>query len=110
MAVTSNLVLDQGSDFSVVINYNNEDGSSKDLTNYTARSQMRKSYYSTTATTLTSNISNASNGEITLSLSSNVSANVKAGRYVYDLEVVSNTGYVTRVIEGIITVLPEVTR
>jgi hypothetical protein len=110
MAVTSNLVLDQGSDFTVSINYNNEDGSSKDLTNYTSRSQMRKSYYSTTATTITANISNASNGEITLSLSSNVTANIKSGRYVYDLEVVSNTGYVTRVIEGIITVLPEVTR
>jgi len=110
MAVTSNLILDQGSDFSVTINYNNDDGSPKDLTGYTARSQMRRSYYSIANTSFTANISDAQNGEITISLLSNVSANVKAGRYVYDLEVVSNTNVVTRVIEGIVTVMPEVTR
>jgi len=109
MAVTSNLVLDQGSDFSITINYNNEDGSSKNLSGYTARSQMRRSYYSTTATTLTANISDASNGEITLSLAANTTANLKAGRYVYDLEVVTGNS-VVRVVEGIITVLPEVTK
>lgn len=102
--------MDQGSDFTVTINYNDQDGLPKNLTGYSARSQMRKSYYSTSATNFTANISDPTNGEITLSLSSNVSANVKAGRYVYDLEVVSNANVVTRVVEGIITVMPEVTR
>jgi hypothetical protein len=38
-------------------------------------------------------------------------ANVKAGRYVYDLELVnSNTLTVERVVEGIITVYPEATK
>lgn len=110
MAVTSNLILDQGSDFTVTVNYNDQDGLPKNLTGYSARSQMRKSYYSTSATNFTANISDPINGEITLSLSSNVSANVKAGRYVYDLEVVSNANVVIRVVEGIITVMPEVTR
>jgi hypothetical protein len=110
MAVTSNLIMDQGSDFTVTINYNDQDGTAKDLTGYTARSQMRKSYYSTSATSFTANISDPTNGEITMTLSSNTTANVKAGRYVYDLEVVSNTNVVTRVIEGIVTVMPEVTR
>jgi len=109
MAVTSNLVLDQGSDFTITINYNNEDGSSKDLSGYSARSQMRRSYYSTSAVTLTANISDSSNGEITLSLAANTTANLKAGRYVYDLEVFTGAS-VTRVVEGIITVLPEVTK
>ena len=110
MAVTSNLLMDQGADFTVTINYNDQDGTAKNLTGYTARSQMRKSYYSTSAISFTANISNPSYGEITMSLNSNTTANVKAGRYVYDLEVVSNTNVVTRVIEGIVTVMPEVTR
>jgi hypothetical protein len=110
MAVVSNLVIDQGSDFTAVVLFNNDDGSGKNLQGYTARSQMRKSYYSLTAITLTANITDSANGEITLSMTSNTSANVKAGRYVYDLEVVSNTNVVTRVVEGIVTVLPEVTK
>jgi hypothetical protein len=109
MAVVSNLVLDQGADFSVTVYFNQEAGIPKDLTGWTSRSQLRKSYYSTSATTISSNISDASNGEITLSLTANTTANIKAGRYVYDLEVV-NAASVLRVIEGIITVMPEVTR
>jgi hypothetical protein len=39
------------------------------------------------------------------------SANIKAGRYVYDLELVnSNTLTVERVVEGIVTVYPEATK
>jgi len=109
MAVTSNLLLDQGADFAVTVYFNQEGGDPKDLTGWSARSQLRKSYYSSTATTITANISDASNGEITLSLTANATANIKAGRYVYDLEV-ANAGSVLRVIEGIITVMPEVTK
>ena len=101
--------MDQGADFSVTVYYNTENGDPKDLTGWTSRSQLRKSYYSTTATSLTANITDAANGEITLSLTANTTANIKAGRYVYDLEV-ANAGSVIRVIEGIITVMPEVTR
>jgi hypothetical protein len=46
---------------------------------------------------------------VTLSLSSNATANIVAGRYVYDVEVtVANSVY--RVAEGIVTVTPQVTR
>ena len=109
MAVVSNLILEQGATFSVTIGYNDASGSPVDLSGYTTRSQMRKSYYSTTATTLTANISDASNGEINLSLTATETANVKAGRYLYDVEIVTGNT-VTRVVEGIVTVMPEITR
>jgi hypothetical protein len=38
-----------------------------------------------------------------------LTANIKAGRYVYDLTVSSNVD-VLRIVEGIVTVLPGVTR
>lgn len=111
MAIISNLLMEQGATFSVTIGYNRTDGTSKDLTNFTARSQMRKSYYSANAVTFSANVTDAANGEITISLTPAETANVKSGRYVYDLEIEDNEyGDVERVVEGIITVLPEVTR
>jgi hypothetical protein len=37
-------------------------------------------------------------------------SNLTPGRYVYDLLITSGPGIKTRVVEGIITVLPSVTR
>lgn len=109
MAVTSNLVIDQGSDFNVVLRYLDDAGVPVDLTGCQARAKMRRSYYSANATTISTNISDAVNGNVTLSLIANVTANLKIGRHVYDVEIVQNTTYsVTRIVEGIITVMPEV--
>jgi len=111
MAVISNLVLDQGTNFEIIVRYLNDDGTAIDLTGYQARSQMRRSYYSTTATNLIANISSPTNGNVTLSLNANTTANLKVGRYLYDVEVVENATYtVSRIVEGIITVMPEVTK
>lgn len=109
MAIINNLLIDQGSTFSVTINWTAEDGSYIDLTNYTANSQLRKSYYSANSITFTANISDAANGEVTLSLTPAQTANLKAGRYVYDLNM-SNANVITRLVEGIATVMPGVTR
>jgi hypothetical protein len=48
-------------------------------------------------------------GEITLSLTPTQTSALKAGRYVYDVEMAAPHETV-RVMEGIITVTPEVTR
>ena len=109
MAVISNLVVDQGTSFSVIIGYDDLAGNPIDLTGYTARSQMRKSYYSSNAISFSANVTSAINGEITLSLTAAESANVKAGRYLYDVEITSGNT-VVRVVEGIVTVMPEITR
>ena len=55
-------------------------------------------------------ITDSSNGEITMSLDSANTSSIKAGRYLFDLETVDGNGYVNRVLEGIITVTPQVTR
>ena len=108
MATTANLVIDQGTTFTTTINLTNDDGSEKDLSDYTVSSQIRKSYYTSTYTAFsTSKVDLA--GEITLSLTATQTSALKAGRYVYDLEITSSEETV-RVIEGIVTVTPEVTR
>lgn len=111
MAVYSNLVLDQGTDFTVTIRYLDSDGNAIDLTGYQARCKMRRSYYSSNATTLGASITSPTDGNVTLSLNANTTSNLKIGRYVYDVEVVENSTYtVSRIVEGIITVMPEVSR
>ena len=110
MAIINNLLIDQGSTFSVTINWTAEDGSYINLAQYTANSQLRKSYYSANSITFAANISDAANGEITLSLTSAQTANLKPGRYVYDLNMRDNANTITRLVEGIATVMPGVTK
>ena len=53
---------------------------------------------------------NTAAGTITLSLTANQTSNLVYGRYVYDVDVTDASNTVTRVLEGIVTVTPSVTR
>ena len=55
-------------------------------------------------------ISNAANGEITMTMTAANTANLTAGRMLYDLLITSPASIKTRVVEGIATILPSVTR
>lgn len=111
MATVSNLSIDQGTTYSVTIGVTDTTGSARDLTGYTGRAQLRRSYYTNSNVAFTVAINNPLDGEIELSLTANQTSALKAGRYVYDLELVANaTSTVERVVEGIVTIYPEVTR
>lgn len=107
MATKANLVIDQGSTFSTDLSLKDENGDPLVLDGYTANSQMRKWYTSSNATATFS--TGIDNGVITLSLSANQTNSLTAGRYVYDVEISDGTS-VSRVLEGIVTVTPQVTR
>lgn len=109
MAIKANLVVDQGSTFSATIDLTDPSGNIFNLTNYTVAAQMRKNYSSSTAINFTANHTSGS-GEIQLSLTSSVTNNLSPGRYLYDVEITSPGGVVTRVVEGIVTVTPGITR
>lgn len=109
MAGYSELTIEQGATFSTDITISEPTGNARDLSDYTASSQMRKSYYSNTAVSLNATVSNPTSGIVTIGLTAAQSANVSPGRYVYDVIITENSN-VTRVVEGIITVLPSVTR
>lgn len=109
MAIKANLVIDQGSSFSATIDLTNVDGTVFNLTGYTVAAQMRKNYTSSTAVTFSST-HNGVGGAITLSLLAVNTASIEPGRYLYDVEITSSGGSVTRVVEGIVTVTPGMTR
>jgi len=109
MAIKANLQIDQGANFSTEIDVLDDNGDIVNLTGYTGAAQMRKHYTSSTATNFTVAI-NASGGTVTLSMNAATSANVTPGRYVYDCELTNSSNIVSRLVEGIVTVTPQVTR
>lgn len=108
MATKLNLYIDQGTDFETSIEVTDDDGEAIDLSTFSGRSQIRKHY--TSSTYYSFNVATNSGGVITITLSANTSTNIPAGRYVYDLELVSSSNVVSRIVEGIVTISPEVTR
>ena len=111
-AAVYNLVIDQGSDFAIDLTIK-ELGSAKDLTGYSARAQMRSTRTSSTvAATFTCNVlSPAANGVVKMALTNGQSSALTAGRFFYDLEIHTNAdAVVRRLIQGEVTLNPEVTR
>jgi hypothetical protein len=109
MAIKANLVVDQGSTFSATIDVTDPAGATYNLTGYTVNAQMRKNYASSTAVTFTSS-HNSQYGQILLSLLPATTSTIEPGRYLYDVEITSPGGTITRVVEGIVTVTPGMTR
>jgi hypothetical protein len=109
MATKVNLLIDQGTTFNTTVTLTDSNGNVIDITGYTGAAQMRKHFTSSTAKTFTVELGSTS-GSITLSMSANTTANIEAGRYLYDVELTDTTGIVSRVFEGIVTVNPNITR
>ena len=110
MAAIANLTIDQGATFSSDVTVKAAQDNAFNLTGYTASAKLAKGFASTrTRTNMTTSIAtDATTGVVTLSLTATETAALDAERYVYDLEITSGAA-VTRVIEGIITVRPQVT-
>lgn len=87
----------------------------KDLTNYTARMQIREDVDSTsTLVSLTSTGGDiaivAADAKITITIATTVTAALDFETAVYDLELVDASGEATRILEGEVTLSKEVTR
>jgi|TARA_A200000159_G_C7186169_1_gene281747 hypothetical protein len=110
MAIYSNLTVDQGSTFLAYVDITDSEGNPLDLTGYSVVGQIRKTYSSLTAVDFTASINSAVNGTISLGLTDTTTNGMKAGRYVYDVEISTAAGSKTRVLEGQVEVTPGVTQ
>ena len=108
MASKINVVIDQGTTFNTMYTIHNAADEPIDFTGYSANSQMRKSYSSSVAYVF--DIGLNSNGQVTISMNAATTNSVTAGRYVYDIEVQDLSGVRSRIVEGIVTVTPQVSR
>ena len=109
-AGTYNFTIEQGTTFSRVLTLQ-ENGSAMNLTGYSVASQMRSTHDSSSiVATFSGSVTNASSGQLTLSLTNSQTSAIDEAIYVYDVEITSGAGAVTRILEGNIIVTPEVTR
>lgn len=109
------IVIYQGATYSRVLTWKDENSTPINLTGYTARMMMRQEYDSVdpfiTLTTENGGITlGESAGTITLTISAAATSAIAVDCGVYDLELVSGSGIVSRLLEGRISVSPEVTR
>ena len=111
MAQFVELSMDQGTHFGVDITVINEDGSARNVSNSTFTCSVRKSYYSASPTAnLTITAADAANGILYANATAAVTSNIRPGRYLYDIKERTSSNVVSRLIEGIITVYPQVTK
>ena len=111
MAVYSDLSVDQGTDFSAEVLVDDTDGTTANLTGYSVAGQIRKTYSSSTKVDFTCTVQDAAAGKLLIQLSNSQTNAMKAGRYVYDVEITGTSPVETlRVLEGLVTITPQVTK
>jgi hypothetical protein len=122
------LTIEQGSTTDLLLEWKDSNGEPVDSSGYTARMQIRPSVdSSTTYLSITNTLSNdgtglnltpesasvvlpRTSGSIGLFISAASSSNLNFAEGVYDIELQSNGGIVTRLLEGLVKLSKEVTR
>ena len=112
MAGYIELYIDQGTTFNNIINVNDDvTNANVNVAGYVVTSQMRKSYYSQNASAnIVCTITDAPNGQVTMSMTAGNTANIPAGRYLFVVIAINTSNATERLLEGIITITPRVTR
>lgn len=116
MAANYDFTVEQGANHSFEILYKNSDGSVFDFTGYTAKLQARKTASASEVlielVSPTDLIFNNILGKITVNFlpSHTITLANTTQKLVYDLEITNGATNVIRIIQGTITVSPEVTR
>lgn len=115
MAANYDITIEQGATFQLNLIWKDSGGNPIDLTDYTARMQVRQKYTSDEAALSLSTengtiVMGGVSGTVNISAPAADTANLSIKTGVYDVEIVSPSGVVTRLIEGCVVVSPEVTR
>src|ERR1044072_3125774 len=109
MATRLDLTVDQGTSFTTTIELTDANDVAFDLSLYTGAGQFRKNSDSSSYAEFDISL-DEDTGARTLTLTPHQPADLEPGRYVYDVELTDELNNIIRVIEGIVTLTPQVTR
>ena len=123
-AANYNFFIEQGATFKTEMVFKDESGNLTDLTGFTYAGQVRSKYDSSSpVATFDITVANQTSdrGKIIIMLSSAATAAIPCNpstsadprpitRYVYDIECAKTDGTVDRILQGVISVSPNVTR
>lgn len=116
MTATEDLIINQGADFLISFQYLEDDAVTPvDLTGYTARMQIRPNANSTTVyfdgTTENGRIViTPAEGVVSVNIPNSETTDMNFMYGAYDLEIVSDGGVVTRLVQGKVVLSKEVTK
>lgn len=112
-----NFEMNQGSDYTIPLKLQDSTGGAINLAGYSARMQLRRTAGACTAIDELSSDSDdarilidAAEGRLQLRFPNAVTEKYPAASLVYDVEIKSASGDITRILQGTITVSAEVTR
>ena len=113
-ATKQDLLIEKGATFNLVVTWRDEDNVLVNLTDYTARMQIRETIDSATPIVdLTDGDGitlGGTSGTITITIDDAVTSAIVESIGVYDLELEDDSGFVTRLREGTVEFKGEVTR
>jgi hypothetical protein len=107
-----NLVIEQGADFARTFTWKDENGDEINLTGYSARMKISQVPGGTEIVSLTNGSGitlGGAAGTVAVSIAAAATAAYTFDQALYDLEVVSGGGVVTRLVEGEVWLSPEIT-
>jgi hypothetical protein len=124
MAATHDISIDQGASFSMYLTIKDEANEKIDLSGHVFRGKIKKDLSDTTTqANFTFSILNQGNestkGMVEIILTSEVTASIQTNargtsrnviKMIYDIESVSPSGFVTRWVQGLALISPEVTK
>lgn len=109
MATRANIYIDQGTDFAVDLDLFTDQGDDLPISSYTFTGDAKKVYSSTKIFSFATRILPTDVNKLEISLSANTSANIEPGKYQYDIIMSSPSNSRTKILEGLVFVLPTMT-
>ena len=108
MAQFVEIDIDQGTDFTLDLALKEDDGTPRNMIGYRFTASIKKSYHSNSVANFTINALQAATGNIILTMDAATTAKIRPGRYLFDVKQKDSLDTVERLVEGIVTVNPQV--
>lgn len=101
-----NFYIDQGTDFRISFDLFDEDDDELVLSTYSFYADLKKMYSTAKAADF---VIETANNDVTIRLSANTTSDLDPGKYTYDVLMRKPTGEMSKLVEGLATVIPTVT-
>ena len=108
MTTRTNLYVDQGTDFLVSLDLKEETGSDYTISGNQYFCNVAKLYSTSVkfSVDLTVNTSDPENDLLEFSISADKTKDMEPGKYTYDIMMLNSNGFITKIMEGLIFILP----
>ncbi len=106
MGSKANIYIDQGTDFRITLEMFDGDDDDLVIGTFSFFADLRKMYSSKRAAEF---VVEKNENDITLVLEADITANLKPGKYEYDVLMRKSSGEMSKIVEGLAIVIPTIT-